>query len=149
MAAGATIRTSRSPPPPTRSRSPTRPRDRPQVSSPTTFTWSTSPAATGYQLWVGTSRGDGSLLKSGWLKASTSSYTLPALPAGQTLWARIYTGVASGWGNWQDITFTTASASSSSASMTMARRHTITNQLTAHAAHQPTPAWMQRLLAWV
>ncbi len=33
---------------------------------------------------------------------------LPALPAGRTLWARIYTGVASGWGNWQDISFTTA-----------------------------------------
>ena len=117
-----------------------------QVSSPTTFTWSTSPAATGYQLWVGTTRGDGSLLKSGLLKASTSSYTLPALPAGQTLWARIYTGVTSGWGNWQDISFTTANANSNSASMTLTRRLTITNQLTTHASHQPTPAWMQRLL---
>jgi PKD repeat protein len=78
------------------------------VSSPTTFTWSTSPAATGYQLWVGTTRGSGTLLKSGLLPASTSSYTLPALPAGQTLWARIYTGVTGGWGNWQDISFTTA-----------------------------------------
>jgi PKD repeat protein len=92
------------------------------VSSPTTFTWSTSPVATGYQLWVGTSRGSGSLLKSGLLKASTASYQMPALPAGQTLWARIYTGVASGWGNWQDISFTTAAASSSSASMTLTRR---------------------------
>jgi PKD repeat protein len=117
-----------------------------QVSSPTTFTWSTSPAATGYQLWVGTSRGDGSLLKSGLLKASTSSYQMPALPAGQTLWARIYTGVSGGWGNWQDISFTTAGGTSSSASMTLTRRLTITNQLTAHASHQPTPAWMQRLL---
>ena len=77
------------------------------VSSPTTFTWSTSPAATGYQLWVGRRRGSGRLLKSGLLNASTSSYLLPALPAGRTLWARIYTGVASGWGNWEDISFTT------------------------------------------
>jgi NHL repeat len=116
------------------------------VSSPTTFTWSTSPAATGYQLWVGTTRGSGSLLKSGLLNVSTSSVRLPALPAGQTLWARIYTGVASGWGNWQDISFTTAPATSSTASMTLIRRRTIINQLTTHAADRPTPAWMQRLL---
>ena len=118
------------------------------VSSPATFSWSTSPAATGYQLWVGTTRGSGSLLKSGLLNASTSSYQLPALPAGQTLWARVYTGVTSGWGNWQDISFTTAAggASSNSASMTRTRRRAITHQLTAHARHQPTPAWMQRLL---
>jgi hypothetical protein len=90
----------------------------------------------------------GRLLKSGLLKPSTSPYQLPALPAGRTLWARIYTGVASGWGNWQDISFTTAAAgSSSSASMTLTRQTTITNQLTAHAALQPTPAWMRRLLA--
>jgi len=118
------------------------------VSSPTTFTWSTSPAATGYQLWVGTSRGSGSLLKSGLLKASTSSYQLPALPAGKTLWARIYTGVASGWGNWQDISFTTATTDASTGrTLTAAiRRRAITDQLTARAALQPTPAWMRRLL---
>ena len=116
-----------------------------QVSSPVTFTWSTSPAATGYQLWVGTRRGSGRLLKSGLLAASTSSYTLPALPAHKTVWARIYTGVASGWGNWQDISFTTAARSHPSTE-TLTRRHTITHQLTALAAHQPTPAWMQRLL---
>ena len=116
------------------------------VSSPTTFTWSTSPAATGYQLWVGTTRGSGSLLKSGLLNVSTSSLQLPALPAGQTLWARIYTGVASGWGNWQDISFTTAPATSNTSLTTLNRRRTIINQLTTHAADQPTPAWMHRLL---
>ena len=118
------------------------------VSSPATFTWSTSPAATGYQLWVGTSRGDGSLLKSGLLKASTSSFEMPMLPAGQTLWARIYTGVASGWGNWQDISFTTATGgpSTSQALDNLTRRRTITSRLTAQAAQQPTPAWMRRLL---
>jgi PKD repeat protein len=116
------------------------------VSTPATFTWSTGPAATGYQLWIGTGRGDGSLLKTGLLKANTSSYPVPALPAGQTLYARIYTGVASGWGNYQDITFTTAGSSSSSASTTATHRLTITNQTTALAAHQTTPAWMRRLL---
>jgi PKD repeat protein len=116
------------------------------VSIPATFTWSTSPDATGYQLWVGTRRGSGRLLKSGLLAASTSSYTIAALPAGRTLWARIYTGVASGWGNWQDISFTTAGARRRTSSMTLTRRRTITTQLTAHAARQPTPAWMRRLL---
>jgi PKD repeat protein len=105
------------------------------VATPTTFTWSTTPAATGYQMWIGTTRGSGSLVKSGWLKPGTSSYPVPALRAGQTLYARIYTGVASGWGNYQDITFTTATTAGAS-----------TKSATALAAHQPTPAWMRRLL---
>ena len=110
------------------------------VITPATFTWSTSPAATGYQMWIGTHPGDGSLLTSGWLRPSTSSYPVPALPAGETLYARIYTGVASGWGNYQDITFTTAGATSASAN------RALTHQLAATAAAQPTPAWMRRLL---
>jgi PKD repeat protein len=111
------------------------------VSTPATFTWSTTPAATGYQLWIGVSHhGDGSLLKSGWLRPGTSSYSVPALPAGQTLYARIYTGVASGWGNYQDITFTTAGPAVATAN------RAITKKLTTLAAQQPTPAWMQRLL---
>ena len=115
-----------------------------QVTTPTTFTWSTSPAATGYQMWIGTRPGDGSLLKSGWLKPSTTSYPVPALPAGQTLYARIYTEVASGWGNYQDITFTTPSASAGSVSATANRA--LTKALTTTAARQPIPAWMRRLL---
>jgi PKD repeat protein len=111
------------------------------VSTPATFTWSTTPTATGYQMWIGTRRGDGSLVKSGWLRPGTSSYPVPTLPAGQTLYARIYTGVATGWGNYQDITFTTATAGPTSAT-----RRALTNQLTATAADQPTPAWMRRLL---
>ena len=114
------------------------------LTTPATFTWSTTPAATGYQMWIGTRRGDGSLLKSGWLRPGTSSYAVPTLPAGQTLYARIYTGVASGWGNYQDITFTTASTASSSA--TAIRQRAVIDQLTATAADQPTPVWMRRLL---
>ena len=74
-------------------------------------------------MWIGTRPGDGSLLKSGWLRPSTSSYPVPALPAGQTLYARIYTGVASGWGNYQDITFTTAERSRSRPRPRTARTH--------------------------
>ncbi len=103
------------------------------VSTPAKFTWSTFSAATGYQLWIGTSRGSGSLLKSGLLPASTSSYQVPALPSGVTLYARIYTGVASGWGNYEDVTFTTAATGAAS-------------DAAALAARQPTPAWMRRLL---
>jgi endoglucanase len=137
------------------------------VSTPATFTWSTSSAATGYQLWIGVSRGSGSLLKSGVLSASTSSYQMPALPAGQTLYARIYTGVASGWGNYQDVTFTTAAAGGSSqgaafktafttaaaggssqgaAFRTAIRLRSAISRLTAVAKRRPTPAWMRQLL---
>jgi hypothetical protein len=91
-------------------------------------------------MWIGTRPGDGSLLKSGWLRPTTSSYPVPALPAGQTLYARIYTGVASGWGNYQDITFTTPAGTGSAAAGALA------NQLTSTAAQQPTPDWMRRLL---
>jgi PKD repeat protein len=76
------------------------------VSTLTPFSWADIPAGQGYQLWIGTSRGDGSLLKSGLLSATTSSYKAPALPTGVTLWARLYTEVAGDWGNDQDITFT-------------------------------------------
>ena len=68
--------------------------------------WADIPAGQGYQLWIGTKRGDGSLLKSGLLSATTSSYKVPALPTGVTLWARLYTEVAGNWNNYQDVTFT-------------------------------------------
>ena len=70
------------------------------VSTVTPFRWADIPAGQGYQLWIGTSRGDGSLLKSGVLSASTSSYQVPALPTGVKLWARLYTEVAGDWGNY-------------------------------------------------
>jgi hypothetical protein len=117
------------------------------VSTPAKFTWSTSSAATGYQLWIGTSRGSGSLLKSGLLPATTSSYQVPALPSGVTLYARIYTGVASGWGNYEDVRFTTATTGSSRAAVATAiQQNAVINRMTALAARQPTPAWMRQLL---
>jgi hypothetical protein len=70
------------------------------------FSWADIPTGQGYQLWIGTTRGDGSLLKSGPLSATTSTYQVPTLPTGVTLWARLYTQVGGGWGNYQDVTFT-------------------------------------------
>ena len=80
------------------------------VDTATPFRWADIPAGQGYQLWVGTSRGDGSLLKSGALSARTSAYPVPALPTGQTLWARLYTKVAGDWRNWQDVPFTVSAS---------------------------------------
>jgi hypothetical protein len=77
------------------------------VSTLMAFTWSDIPAGQGYQLYIGRAHhGDGSLLKSGLLSANTSSYKVPALPTGVTLWARLYTEVAGNWNNYQDIPFT-------------------------------------------
>jgi hypothetical protein len=51
------------------------------------FTWSGDPQATSYRLTVGTSQGGGNLADSG--EISGTSYGVPGLPAGQTLWARL------------------------------------------------------------
>ncbi len=72
------------------------------------FTWSTIPSAQYYYLTVGTTQGGYDLVNSGVLPASQSSYGVPALPTGQTLYARIYTLIGGGWNNYQDITFTAA-----------------------------------------
>ena len=76
------------------------------VNTATPFRWTDIPGGQGYQLWIGTKRGDGSLSRSGPLSANTSSYRVPALPTGVTLWARLYTEVAGSWDSHQDITFT-------------------------------------------
>src|SRR5579884_4319582 len=59
----------------------------------------------GYYLYVGTSVGAKDLVNSGVIQ--TTSRMVPALPAGVTLYARIYTQTSSGW-LYQDITFTAA-----------------------------------------
>ena len=76
------------------------------VNTATPFSWGDVPAGQGYQLWIGTSRGDGSLLKTAALPATTSTYPVPALPTGVTLWARLYTQLAGSWGNYRVIPFT-------------------------------------------
>jgi hypothetical protein len=72
------------------------------------FTWSTVSGAQGYYLFVGTTPGGYDVASSGVMPATQSSYAVADLPSGQTLYARIYTEINGGWGNWQDITFTAA-----------------------------------------
>src|SRR5581483_11974876 len=55
------------------------------------FTWSTIPSAQGYYLTIGTTKGGFDLVDFHALPASQSSYSVPALPTGQTLYARLYT----------------------------------------------------------
>ena len=76
------------------------------VNTTNLFSWDDILAGQGYQLWIGASPGDGSLLKSGPLSASTSTYRVPELPTGVKLWATLYTQVAGHWGNWQVVPFT-------------------------------------------
>jgi 6-phosphogluconolactonase (cycloisomerase 2 family) len=74
------------------------------------FTWSTSPDAQGYFLTVGTSQGGDDVVNSGVLSSSQTSYQVGALPAGETLYARIYTEIGGSWSYYQDISFTAAAA---------------------------------------
>ena len=76
------------------------------VNTATPFQLGRHSGGQGYQLWIGTSRGDGSLLKSGPLSATTSTYQVPALPTGVTLWARLYTEVGGRLGQLAGLPFT-------------------------------------------
>src|SRR5262249_32675663 len=53
------------------------------------FAWTTVPGALAYYLYVGTSQGAKDLVNTG--EFQRTSYTMPTLPTGVTLWARIYT----------------------------------------------------------
>jgi hypothetical protein len=75
------------------------------VNTTNNFTWATAPAAQAYYLYIGTSQGASNLVNSGALSASTTSYGVPALPTGETLWARIWTEVNGSWSYDQDISF--------------------------------------------
>ncbi len=57
------------------------------------FTWSTAASAQGYYLTIGTSVGAYDLVNSGALPSTQTSYIVPALPTGQTLYGRIYTKI--------------------------------------------------------
>jgi Cysteine-rich secretory protein family len=74
-------------------------------SSSQAFSWSMTPGATNYDLMVGTTQGGYDILNTGLLPNSQLSYTVPALPANQTLWARIYTYAQGIW-TWNDAYFT-------------------------------------------
>jgi hypothetical protein len=69
------------------------------------FSWASAPSAQAYYLVVGTSKGARDVLDSGTLSATTTSYPVPALPVGPTLWARLWTEVSGSWAYYQDISF--------------------------------------------
>ena len=71
------------------------------------FIWTSSPGATYYYLAVGTTVGGYDLVASGLLPPSQTSYAVPALPVGRTLYAQILTYAYSAWTS-QSITFTVA-----------------------------------------
>lgn len=71
------------------------------------FTWAASPAAQAYFLVVGTTKFATNLVDSGVLPATDTSYAVPDLPAGTTLYATLLTEIADAW-QYQSVTFTAA-----------------------------------------
>jgi hypothetical protein len=76
------------------------------------FTWTPVPTAEAYYLYLGTAKGAKDVLDSGAMSASTTSYPAPALPVGQTLWARLWTEVNGSWTYSQDISFQVSKSAS-------------------------------------
>lgn len=73
------------------------------------FSWQQAPGALYYCLTVGTIQGGVDIVNSGILQPSQLSYSVPMLPAGMTLWARIYTYSGGTW-IWTDVSFTVIGA---------------------------------------
>ncbi|MGH9126641.1 MAG: CAP domain-containing protein [Acidimicrobiales bacterium] len=73
------------------------------------FTWQQAPGAVYYCMTVGSTQGGVDYVNSGLLQANQLSYSVPILPAGMTLWARIYTYSGGAW-NWTDASFTVSGA---------------------------------------
>lgn len=67
--------------------------------------WTAAQGAQAYELWIGTTPGSHDLLDSNQTQAT--SWSAPALPAGQTVYARIWTEAGNQWRS-SDITFTVA-----------------------------------------
>ena len=70
------------------------------------FAWSTAPDAQAYYLHVGTSAGATDLVDSG--VTTKTSWSVPSMPIGQTLYARIYTEINGSWSTYTQISFTVA-----------------------------------------
>jgi len=76
------------------------------------FSWAGVPAAQYYYLFVTTLEGGGDyLVNSGTLLSTQTSYQVPALPTGKTLWARVYTYFGGKWAGFSDVSFTAAARS--------------------------------------
>jgi hypothetical protein len=65
------------------------------VNAPVAFTWTSVPAAQAYYLYVGTAPGKNDLVNTG--EIQTTSWPAANLPAGVTLYARIYTHALDVW----------------------------------------------------
>ena len=64
--------------------------------------------AQAYRLTIATTPGAVALVNSGILAANATSYRVPALPTGQTLYARLAWEIAGSWSDYQDVSFTAA-----------------------------------------
>jgi hypothetical protein len=73
------------------------------------FSWSPVGSALDYAVTIGTTQGGTNLVNSGTLPPTQTSYSVPALPTGTTLWARIYSYIAGSWSHYSDVSFTAAS----------------------------------------
>ena len=76
------------------------------------FTWAGVPSAAYYAVTIGTTQGGSNLANSGPVPAAQTSFQPPALPSGQTLWARLYSYIGGNWHRHVDISFTVTAASS-------------------------------------
>jgi len=94
------------------------------------FTWSPIYPAQGYYLTVGTTLYGTNLVNSGILPPTQSNLDMPSLPAGQTLYATLYTEIDGTWTNYQAITFTAAVGEA-----------TLTNPLNRQTGVDPTKAF--------
>jgi hypothetical protein len=77
------------------------------VVTPGSFTWTATAGAQGYWLNIGTTLGSQNLVSSG-TASNVTSYSVPALPPGTTLYAQLYTEEGGSYGTPQSISFTTA-----------------------------------------
>jgi hypothetical protein len=82
------------------------------VVTTTPFTWAPVASAVYYGFTVGTIEGAANLVSSTVLPSTQTSYTLPALPAGTVLWARVSSYIDGSWNHYNDVSFTTAPAKS-------------------------------------
>jgi hypothetical protein len=72
------------------------------------FTWAPVSSAGYYAVTVGTTMGANDLVNSGLLQPNQTSFAVPALPSGKTLWARVYSYIANSWTHYNDVSFTAA-----------------------------------------
>jgi K(+)-stimulated pyrophosphate-energized sodium pump len=83
------------------------PTDQAHVDTNQPFAWVAVPGASEYCLTIGSAQGADDLVNSGPLGSQQTSFPVPSLPAGRSLWARIYTSVDGRWSH-ADVSFSAA-----------------------------------------